>query len=76
MNRSEGLGQARRTDVGDVEIRPMNTQDMDAVCEVIGLAFAENPRTLANVRGDVERSRRTTREAVRIAKFGQRGATL
>jgi ribosomal protein S18 acetylase RimI-like enzyme len=57
--------------VGDVEIRPMTTQDMDAVCRVIGLAFAENPSTLANVRGDRDRARQTMRDAVRIAKFGR-----
>ena len=59
------------TNVSDVEIRPMTTQDTDAVCEVMGLAFAENPSTLANVRGDRERARQTMRDAVRIAKFGR-----
>lgn len=49
----------------------MTTQDLDVVCEVIGLAFADNPSTLANVRGDRERARQTMREAVRIAKFGR-----
>ena len=57
--------------LGDVEIRPMTTRDMDAVCEVIGLAFAENPSTLANVRGDRDRARKITHDAVRIAKFGR-----
>ena len=36
-------------DGGDVEIRPMAAEDMDSVCELIGLAFAENPSALANV---------------------------
>ena len=49
----------------------MTTQDMDSVCELIGLAFAENPSTLANVRGDQQRARQTMRDAVRIAKFGR-----
>jgi len=56
---------------GDVGIRRMTTADMDAVCEVIGLAFAENPSTLANVRGDRARARRVMQRAVRVAKFGR-----
>jgi ribosomal protein S18 acetylase RimI-like enzyme len=71
MSRSGEQCPAHRTNVGDVEIRPMATQDMYEVCEVIGLAFAENPSTLANVRGDRERARQTMRDAVRIAKFGR-----
>jgi ribosomal protein S18 acetylase RimI-like enzyme len=52
------------------EIRRMVTGDMAAVCELIGAAFADNPSTLANVRGDRARARRVMREAVRVAKFG------
>jgi ribosomal protein S18 acetylase RimI-like enzyme len=44
---------------------------LDAVCEVIGLAFADNPSTLANVGGDRAKARRTMRKAVRVAKFGR-----
>lgn len=55
----------------DVMIRTMTRADMTAVCEVIGLAFADNPSTLANVRGDRTRARRVMRDAVRIAKFGR-----
>jgi ribosomal protein S18 acetylase RimI-like enzyme len=55
----------------DVMIRRMTRADMTAVCEVIGLAFADNPSTLANVRGDRTRARRLMRDAVRIAKFGR-----
>ena len=62
---------AQVSGLGDVEIRPMTTRDMDAVCEVIGLAFADNPSTLANVRGDRDRARKITHDAVRIAKFGR-----
>jgi ribosomal protein S18 acetylase RimI-like enzyme len=62
---------AQVSGLGDVEIRPMTTRDMDAVCEVIGLAFADNPSTLANVRGDRYRARKTMHDAVRIAKFGR-----
>jgi ribosomal protein S18 acetylase RimI-like enzyme len=58
-------------DIGHIEIRPMTAQDMDAVCEVIGLAFADNPSSLANVRGDRKRAGQTMRDAVRIAKFGR-----
>jgi ribosomal protein S18 acetylase RimI-like enzyme len=49
----------------------MATADMDEVCEVIGLAFADNPSVLANVRGDRERARQTMHGASRIAKFGR-----
>jgi len=45
---------------------------MAAVCEVIGLAFADNPSTLANVRGDRTRARHIMQDAVRVAKFGRR----
>ena len=38
-----------------IEIRRMNSADMVEVCDVIGLAFADNPSTLANVRGDKPR---------------------
>jgi ribosomal protein S18 acetylase RimI-like enzyme len=44
---------------------------MATVCEVIGLAFADNPSTLANVRGERTRARRVMQDAVRIAKFGR-----
>ena len=56
----------------DVEIRRMAATDMGAVCEVMGLAFADNPSTLANVHGDRARARRLMQEAVRVAKFGRR----
>ena len=56
----------------NIEIRRMTAADMDSVCEVIGLAFADNPSTLANVRGDRARARRLMQEAVRVAKFGRR----
>lgn len=44
---------------------------MTAVCEVIGLAFADNPSTLANVRGDRAKARCMMQDAVRVAKFGR-----
>jgi ribosomal protein S18 acetylase RimI-like enzyme len=49
----------------------MTHEDMDAVCELIGLAFADNPSTLANVGGNQTRARRVMRDAVRVAKFGR-----
>ena len=58
-------------ELDDVEIRRMAPGDMIAVCEVIGLAFADNPSTLANVHGDSDKARRVMQEAVRLAKFGR-----
>jgi ribosomal protein S18 acetylase RimI-like enzyme len=55
----------------NIEIRRMTAADMDSVCEVIGLAFADNPSTLANVRRDRAKARRVMQEAVRVAKFGR-----
>jgi ribosomal protein S18 acetylase RimI-like enzyme len=45
---------------------------MDAACQVLGLAFADNPSSLANVHGDRAKARRTTERAVRIVKLGSR----
>lgn len=53
-------------------IRPMADPDMDAVCRVIGLAFADNPSTLANVGGDRAKARRTIEGAARVVKFGSK----
>jgi ribosomal protein S18 acetylase RimI-like enzyme len=55
----------------DIDIRPMGVGDLSAVCEVIGLAFADNPSTLANVKGDRAKARRVMQSAVRVAKFGR-----
>ncbi len=55
----------------DILIRPMTPPDMIAVCDVIGLAFSDNPSTLATVRGDRAKARRVMQEAVRVAKFGR-----
>jgi ribosomal protein S18 acetylase RimI-like enzyme len=55
----------------DIEIRRMNTADMVEVCDVIGLAFVDNPSTLANVKGDQTKARRVMQDAVRVAKFGR-----
>jgi len=57
---------------GVVEIRLLSPVDMDAACEVIGLAFADNPNTLAVVRGDRSRGARMMRAAARAAKLGRK----
>ena len=49
----------------------MFPEDMEAVCEVIGQAFADNPNTLAMVRGDRAKAQRMMRGTVRLAKFGR-----
>ena len=36
----------------DIQIRRMNSAHMAGVCDTIGLGFADNPSTLANVHGD------------------------
>ena len=52
-------------------IRLMARADLDAACEVIGLAFADNPSTLANVRGDRTKAKAMMQRAVRVAKLGR-----
>ena len=54
-----------------IKIRRMSAGDMDAVCEVIGQAFADNPNTLAMVRGDRAKAQRMMKGSVRVAKFGR-----
>jgi len=49
-------------------IRPMLKDDLDQVCEIVGLAFVDNPSTLA-VAGDRASALRIMRAGVRIAKF-------
>lgn len=55
-----------------MEIRKMLARDIDDACEVIGLAFADNPNTLAVVRGDRPKARRMMQIAVRAAKLGRK----
>jgi len=54
-----------------IKVRRMLADDMDAACEVIGLAFADNPNTLAIVRGDRAKAQRMMKSSARIAKFGR-----
>lgn len=56
--------------MNEFTIRPMQPADLEEVCEIIGLAFADNPSTLA-VAGDRARALRIMRSGVRIAKFGR-----
>ena len=57
---------------GVMHIRRMSPGDMDAACEVIGLAFEDNPNTLAVVRGDRSKARGMMQAAVRAAKLGRK----
>src|SRR5262244_3930915 len=50
----------------------MSPADLDTACELIGLAFADNPNTLAVVRGDKDKAQRMMRAAVRVAKLGRK----
>ena len=47
----------------------MTRAELDVACDVIGLAFADNPSTLANVRGDRTKARSIMQRAVRVAKL-------
>jgi len=58
--------------VGSITIRQMSSGDLDAACEVLGLAFADNPNTLAVARGDRGKARRMMQTALRVAKLGRR----
>ncbi len=51
-----------------ITIRRMQGADVDEACEIVGLAFADNPSTLA-VAGDRTSALRIMRAGVRIAKF-------
>jgi ribosomal protein S18 acetylase RimI-like enzyme len=48
----------------------MSAADLDVACQVIGLAFADNPSTLATVRGDRAKARSTMERAMHIVKLG------
>ncbi len=58
--------------MNSIEIRWMSHSDMDAACEVIGLAFADNPNTLVIAQGDRVKAEQMMRIAVRIAKLGRK----
>ncbi|MFI9503194.1 GNAT family N-acetyltransferase [Nocardia sp. NPDC052566] len=56
----------------DIRIRPMVAADMAAACEVLGLAFADNPNTLALAGGDRVKAERIMRSGVRVGKLGRK----
>jgi ribosomal protein S18 acetylase RimI-like enzyme len=53
----------------------MSAADMDAACQLIGIAFADNPNTLMVARGDRTKAQRMMQAAVRAAKLGRRYST-
>src|SRR5262249_561059 len=59
------------TDLDAIAIRLMTSADLDAACDVIGLAFADNPNTPAVLRGNRAAAQVVMRTAVRIAKLGR-----
>src|SRR6202022_1270562 len=69
------MNQSSRPRLGSesqLEVRRMLAGEIDAACQVIGLAFAENPNTLAVAGGDRAKARRMMQRAVRVAKLGRR----
>ena len=50
----------------------MLPDDIDAACQLLGLAFADNPNTLMIARGDRARAQRVTEAGARFAKLGRR----
>lgn len=57
-----------------IEIRQMSSEDMAAACRILGLAFADNPNTLAIVRGDRARAERMMRTGARVAKLARKAS--
>jgi GNAT superfamily N-acetyltransferase len=51
-------------------VRPLAPADIDAACEVLGSAFADNPSTLNNVGGDHTKAQRMMERTVRAVKLG------
>jgi GNAT superfamily N-acetyltransferase len=56
--------------VSSPTVRPLAPDETEAACQVIGLAFADNPSSLAVVRGDRSRAIRTMERSVRAVKLG------
>jgi GNAT superfamily N-acetyltransferase len=69
---SRGGTRGENLNVGSIKVRPVSAGEMDVVCQVIGLAFADNPSTLATVRGDRAKARRTMEQAMHVVKLGAR----
>jgi ribosomal protein S18 acetylase RimI-like enzyme len=55
--------------VGSIRVRPLCAGELDVACQVIGLAFADNPSTLATVRGDRAKARQTMQRAMHVVKL-------
>lgn len=55
----------------DTTIRTISAGDMDAVCQVIGEAFADNPNALAIAKGDHVKAQRMMSGSARVAKFAR-----
>ena len=72
MDRSSLLRQGFNFELNAIQIRPMLAGDMDAACELIGLAFADNPNTLTVAGGSRAKARQMTQVAVRVAKLGRK----
>jgi ribosomal protein S18 acetylase RimI-like enzyme len=53
----------------EVIVRPLATGELDDACTLLGLAFADNPSTLVNVRGDVDRAQRLIRRVAHMVKL-------
>jgi hypothetical protein len=64
-----------------IEVQRMSAGELDAAGEVIGLAFADNPNTLAVMRGDRVKPRRAMQtvspsRALRLSSAGIGGCYL
>jgi ribosomal protein S18 acetylase RimI-like enzyme len=55
--------------VSSIRVRSMSAREMNVACQVIGLAFADNPSTLATVRGDRAKARSTMERAMHVVKL-------
>jgi GNAT superfamily N-acetyltransferase len=53
-------------------VRPLGPDEIAGAAAVLGVAFADNPSTLANVRGDRSRAIRMMERTVRAVKLGTR----
>jgi ribosomal protein S18 acetylase RimI-like enzyme len=72
MDQSSQQRRGVNSELNGIQIRPMSAGDMDAACELIGLAFADNPNTLGVAGGNQAKARQMTQAAVRVAKLGRK----
>jgi ribosomal protein S18 acetylase RimI-like enzyme len=52
-----------------IDVRPLRPDELDRACAVIGMAFADNPSTLATTEGDRGLAERSMRRVVRAVKL-------